>query len=197
MTLSSTHSVSILRIKLSVCIERKALCRFLGTSQQRLQHHTAPHLMIWQSFLPILDQTLVRTSQVHIFAFYVGTAILTITNLLKSVLEALDCNMSGDLFTHAGVDWDEVCAGDESMGTVPGMQMGCDTCAFIPENREDDETPYDADFVHFQCATEINCHISAAFSPNLKLIVGCGCLCFCGKLCECCTSQQFTDQPLF
>jgi hypothetical protein len=41
------------------------------------------------------------------------------------------------------------------MTTVPDMQMGCDTCAFIPEERKGQESPYDADFYHYKYASAI------------------------------------------
>jgi hypothetical protein len=43
------------------------------------------------------------------------------------------------------------------MATVPDLQMGCDTCAFIPPERKDEESPYDSDFYHYK-------YVSAATS---------------------------------
>ena len=59
----------------------------------------------------------------------------------------------------AGVDWEAVCAGGEDMVTVPHMQMGCDNCGFIPENRQDKVNPYDAEFIHFECAPSPLCSV--------------------------------------
>eukprot|EP00892_Ulva_mutabilis_P009898 jgi/Ulvmu1/7280/UM035_0068.1 len=72
-------------------------------------------------------------------------------------------------FPDHGVDWVATCAGKQ-MAVVPGMQMGCGPCAFIPEGK--DKLTDHLDEYHFESDSIEDCMADCASDPD------CGCAFF-------------------
>lgn len=63
--------------------------------------------------------------------------------------------------THAGVDWEKVCEGEE-LAIVQDLNLACEDCVFIPKNRQNQVRENDFDEFHYQCAP--GCHDTVRLS---------------------------------